>query len=54
MHIFIINTNLLALCHSNTFTDARQAREAFRCIDIKDKIYRTIVKIWCNKIEKHY
>jgi len=39
MHIFIINTNLLAPCHSGMFTDARQAREAHRCINIKDKKY---------------
>ena len=53
MHIFIFNANLLALCHSDMFTDARQAREAYRCINIKDKIYRTNAKIWFNKIAKH-
>jgi hypothetical protein len=35
------------------FTDASQAREAYRCINIKDKIYRTNAKIWFNKIVKH-
>jgi len=35
------------------FTDARQVREAHRCINIKDKIYRTNAKIWFNNISKH-
>jgi Zn-dependent M16 (insulinase) family peptidase len=35
------------------FTDARQVREAYRCINIKDKIYRTNAKTWFNKIAKH-
>jgi len=34
------------------FTDARQAREAYRCINIRD-IYRTNAKIWFDKIAKH-
>lgn len=45
MHIFIINTNVLALCQSDMFTGDRQAREAYRCINIKEKIYRTNAKI---------
>jgi hypothetical protein len=53
MHIFNINTNVLALCQSDMFTGDRQAREAYRCINIKENIYRTNAKIWFNKIAKH-
>jgi len=35
------------------FSDARQVREAHRCINIKDKVYITNAKILFNKIAKH-